>query len=200
MSNPYGSSSRNSSSSVRNPYGLSSNKLAKNTSSAFEYDYAGVKCKCDLPAPCQETWKRSTLDSDRRFFGCSRYLVCYSYTFLKIKKILHNFIDYQLCGYDPKRRCNFFLWADPSYPERARDVIKELRMKLKKKDEEFQNFKSGMNFLKRKMFVLNEEISLLQKKNGEAAADWKKRESGSSSVNKMVVFLVVVCVILFLFK
>ncbi|KAK1363511.1 GRF-type domain-containing protein [Heracleum sosnowskyi] len=146
------SSSRNSSSSVRNPYGYrsNSNKQVKNTSSDFDYEFGGVKCKCDLPAPCQEAWKEGTLDPGRRFFGCSRFK-------------------------DPKRRCNFFLWADPTYPERARDVIRELKFKLKMKDEELQSAKSEINFVERKMLVLNEEVDALRTKMKEASTMLKKK-------------------------
>lgn len=91
------------------------------------------------------------------------------------------------------------MWADPSYPERARDVIKELKMKLKRKDEELQNVKIEMNFLERKMLVLNEEVNVLQRKNEEATKMLKKRENGYCTVKMMVVYVVVVCVIMFLF-
>lgn len=91
------------------------------------------------------------------------------------------------------------MWADPSYPERARDVIKELKMKLKRKDEELQNVKIEMNFLERKMLVLNEEVDVLQRKNEETTKMLKKRENGYCTVKMMVVYVVVVCVIMFLF-
>lgn len=66
------STTRSFSSSVRNPYdyNLRSYKLVEQSSSDF-----GVKCKCDLPAPCQEAWKEGTLDPGRRFFGCSQFRV-----------------------------------------------------------------------------------------------------------------------------
>lgn len=64
---------------------------------------------------------------------------------------------------------------DPTYPDRARDVIKELKMKLKRKDQEMVNDKIQMNFVKIKMLVLNEEVIVLQKKIEEATTMFKKR-------------------------
>lgn len=51
----------------------------------------------------------------------------------------------------------FFLWADPSYPDRARDVIHELKVKLRMRDAEVQKVKAELSFVERKMLVLNEE-------------------------------------------
>ncbi|KAK1389040.1 GRF-type domain-containing protein [Heracleum sosnowskyi] len=139
------SSSRSSSSSVRNPDGYHSNtnKQVRDTSSDFDYDFGGVKCKCDLPAPCQEAWKEGTLDPGKRFFGCSRY---------------------------------------------------------KMKDEELQSAKSEMNFVERKMLVLNEEVDALCTEMKEASTMLKKKEDGGCTLKKMVVYFVVVCVICALFK
>ncbi|KAK1370412.1 GRF-type domain-containing protein [Heracleum sosnowskyi] len=133
------SSSQNSNLSVKNPYGSIGNsfKTKRENSSEFEYRFSGIKCKCDIESPCQEDWKEGTLDPGRRFFGCSR------------------------CK-DPSKRCNFFLWVDPPYLERARDVIKGLKMKIMKKDEEIHKGVVEYNFVEKKMLVLHEQYLVFE--------------------------------------
>ena len=72
------SDSKSSSSSVRNPFDTSNNSFMthKHFNSELEYRYNNIKCRCDLLAPFQEAWREGTLDSGRRFFGCSQYKAC----------------------------------------------------------------------------------------------------------------------------
>ncbi|WOH00555.1 hypothetical protein DCAR_0519921 [Daucus carota subsp. sativus] len=164
------SSSRKTSSSIRNSY------VSDVKSGNSEHPFIGVKCKCDLPAPCQVAWKEGTLNPGRRFFGCSRYK-------------------------DPNKKCDFFLWADPSFPDRARDVIKELKMKLKRKDDELCNAKLEMNFVERKMLVPNEEVTALRKKLEETSEVLKNREKEGCNWSSALFFsFVVVCILLGLVK
>ncbi|KAL1813535.1 hypothetical protein ACET3Z_023600 [Daucus carota] len=169
---PSNSSSANSTSSVRNPYDYSSYKLRKTSTSSSEFH--GVKYKCDLPAPCQEAWREGTLDPGRRFFGCSQFK-------------------------DPSKKCNFFLWADPSYPERVRDVIKELKLKLRRKDEELQICKADMSFIERKMTVLGEEVDLLRKQNLESSSLLEKMKKNCCIMKRFLVIAVVVILVMCLF-
>ncbi|KAK1402725.1 GRF-type domain-containing protein [Heracleum sosnowskyi] len=147
------SSSQKSNLSVKNPYGSIRNsfKMKRENSSEFEYRFSGIKCKCDIESPCQEAWKEGTLDPGRRFFGCSRYK-------------------------DPSKRCNFFLWVDPPYSERARDVIKGLKMKIMKKDEEIHKGVVEYNFVEKKMLVLHEQCKSLEKKNDELVQLLQKKK------------------------
>ncbi|KAK1363517.1 hypothetical protein POM88_039078 [Heracleum sosnowskyi] len=39
---------------------------------------------------------------------------------------------------DARKKCNFFLWVDPPYIDRAREVVETLKAKLRAKDEELQ--------------------------------------------------------------
>lgn len=73
-------------------------------------------------------------------------------------------------------------------------------MALKRKDQQLQNVKADMNFLERKMLVLNEELARLQKKNEEASIMLKKRGNGGWTFKKMIVVFVVVCVLFALLK
>ncbi|KAK1379423.1 GRF-type domain-containing protein [Heracleum sosnowskyi] len=122
------SSSKSSCSSIRNPYGTSSNNYFmsnKNYDSDFEYRFNGIKCKCDLVAPCQEAWREGKTDPGRRFFGCSQYK-------------------------DARKKCNFFLRADPPYTDRAREVVEALKAKLRAKDEKLQRATIELPFFRKK--------------------------------------------------
>lgn len=88
------------------------------------------------------------------------------------------------------------MWADPSYPERAREVIRELKSKLKKKDDELHNARVDMNFSERKMLVLHEEVCMLRKKNEEAKAMLNQMKREKSSLKK---WLAVAIVVVFMF-
>ena len=145
------SQSRSSSSSVRNK-------------SQLQNEYRGVNCYCNLPAPCQEAWKQSTLDPGRRFLGCSNYR-------------------------SPGRKCNFFLWVDESYTERARDVIKELKFKLQKKDDELQHYK-----------VWDEEVNALRNRNEEITSMLRKVEGEASKLQRLLFVVIVVFMVVFLLK
>ncbi|WOH09698.1 hypothetical protein DCAR_0729156 [Daucus carota subsp. sativus] len=87
-------SSSASNASVNNS--LNSCKSYRNAS-GVDYRYGNMKCKCDIVSPLQEAWKETTQDPGRRFFGCQNYR-------------------------DPMKKCNYFLWADPPYTDRAREV------------------------------------------------------------------------------
>lgn len=63
--------------------------------------------------------------------------------------------------------CNFFQWAEPTYTERAREVITDLNIKLGVKTQEMQNLAAKMNFEERKAIVLNEELMLAREKSKE---------------------------------
>lgn len=152
--------STNSSSSVRNFYKRSMER------STFNHltEYVGVKCNCNLPSPCQEAWKEGTLDPGRRFFGCSRYK-------------------------DPRKKCNFFQWADPTYTERARDVIKELKLRLKRKDDEMHN-----------AWMLDEELGMLRNNHDEANNMLSKLEKENITLKRLLVCAIVVIMIVSLWK
>ncbi|KAK1402002.1 hypothetical protein POM88_001607 [Heracleum sosnowskyi] len=51
---------------------------------------------------------------------------------------------------DARKKCNFFLWADPPYTDRAREVIEALKAKLKSKDEELQRATIELRFVEKK--------------------------------------------------
>ena len=93
------------------------------------------------------------------------------------------------------------MWADPTFPDRARDVIKELKMKLKRKDDELCNAKLEMNFVERKMLVPNEEVTALRKKLEETSEVLKNREKEGCNWSSALFFsFVVVCILLGLVK
>ncbi|KAK1379509.1 GRF-type domain-containing protein [Heracleum sosnowskyi] len=175
------STSRSSNSLINNSYDNSHLFMSrKNYNSEFEY----IKCKCDLVAPCQEAWREGTLDSGRRFFGCSQFK-------------------------DPSKRCNFFVWADPPYPERTREVIQYLKQKLRAKNEELERAMAELSFMEKKMLVLNEECVSLRCKNAEAEAVGKsyaeagamlQKENKSYSRKKLLVIVVIAWIIFSLFK
>ena len=110
-----------------------------------DFRFNNIKYKCDIIAPLQEAWREGTLDPGRRFFGCCNYK-------------------------DPEKKCNFFLWADPSYTDRAREVIQGLKVKMRMRDAEMQKAMTELSFVERKMLVLNEECMSLRKKMDQAAA------------------------------
>ena len=88
--------------------------------SGVDYRYGNMKCKCDIVSPLQEAWKETTQDPGKRFFGCQNYK-------------------------DPMKKCNCFLWADPPYTDRNREVIHGLKEKLKMKDVELQKLKEDVS-------------------------------------------------------
>lgn len=126
----------------------------------------GVRCKCGILAPCREAWKSETLDPRRRFYGCSRYN-------------------------DPRLGCNFFKWAEPSYTERSREVINDLKMKIDKKCDELISLSDGLNIADKKIMMLKEELSLAEKKNKDLMDELTKLESSlSGKKNKeLMVFI-----------
>ncbi|KAF1002691.1 hypothetical protein AG4045_025968 [Apium graveolens] len=160
------SSSNSSSSSIRNPYGNSSNTFYTSRKNNCEFEYLDVRCKCDLPAPCQEAWKEGTLDPGRRFFGCSQYK-------------------------NPSKKCNFFVWADPPYSERAREVINVLKSKMQKKEDALNNVGVDVNFCERKMLVLHEEVCKLRRKNEEAEELLKKLMRANCILKKLLAVAVI---------
>ncbi|WOG89786.1 hypothetical protein DCAR_0209025 [Daucus carota subsp. sativus] len=99
---------------------------------------------------------------------------------------------------DPMKKCNFFLWADPPYTDRAREVIHGLKEKLKMKDVEVQKLKEELSFVERKMLVIDEERVTIKKKMDEAAAMVK--EKAHLRTKKMLCFIILVCCVLILFK
>lgn len=141
--------------------------------SDLDYGYGNIKCKCDIVSPLQEAWKETTQDPGRRFFGCKNYK-------------------------DPGKKCNFFLWADPPYTDRARDVIKGLKEKLKMKDVELQKLKEELSFVERKMLVIDEERVIIRKKMDEAAAMVK--EKAHLRTKKILCFVILICFVFMFFK
>uniref|UniRef100_A0A164VN21 GRF-type domain-containing protein n=1 Tax=Daucus carota subsp. sativus TaxID=79200 RepID=A0A164VN21_DAUCS len=137
-------SSKSSSSSSPSVQNSMRSYGSNRNNSGFDCGYSHLKCKCDILAPLQEAWREGTMDPGRRFFGCSNYK-------------------------DPTKKCNFFLWADPPYSDRARDIIHQLRFKMRVKDAELQKMKEELSFVERKMLVLNEEYGVVRKKLDEAA-------------------------------
>lgn len=64
-----------------------------------------------------------------------------------------------------------------------------LKMKLKSKEDDLHNAKVDMNFLEKKMLVLDEEVGRLRKKNEEANNE--KRLQRGVSMKKVLVLVVV---------
>ncbi|WOH04713.1 hypothetical protein DCAR_0624125 [Daucus carota subsp. sativus] len=114
-------SSKSSSSSSPSVQNSMRSYGSNRNNSGFDCGYSHLKCKCDILAPLQEAWREGTMDPGRRFFGCSNYK-------------------------DPTKKCNFFLWADPPYSDRARDIIHQLRFKMRVKDAELQKMKEELSF------------------------------------------------------
>ncbi|KAL8095176.1 hypothetical protein AgCh_036577 [Apium graveolens] len=83
-----------------------------------------------------------------------------------------------------------FLWADPPYSDRAREVIKELKGKIRGKYEEVQKSMMELSFVEKKMLVLNEECISLQKRNDEVEAILRK-EKQSNKMKKLLVIVVI---------
>ena len=113
------------------------------------------------------------MDPGRRFFGCSNYK-------------------------DPTKKCNFFLWADPPYSDRARDIIHQLRFKMRVKDAELQKMKEELSFVERKMLVLNEEYGVVRKKLDEAAT--MKIQKAHLRTKKLLFIVIVACLLFIFFK
>ncbi|KAK1398654.1 GRF-type domain-containing protein [Heracleum sosnowskyi] len=169
------SSSKSSCSSIRNPYGTSSNNYFmsnKNHDSDFEYRFNGIKYKCDLVAPCQEAWREGTMDPGRRFFGCSQYKASLLFKFVFI----------------------------PDY--RAREVVEALKAKLRAKDEELQRATIELRFVEKKMLVLNEERVSLRKKIDELSGLVHKEKDGrsGSKMKKLLLIIVIVWFVVGFFK
>ena len=95
------------------------------------------------------------------------------------------------------KKCNYFLWANPPYTDRAREVIHGLKEKLKMKDVELQKLKEELSFVERKMLVIDEE-RVTVKKMDEAAAMVK--EKAHLRTKKMLCFIILVCCVLIFFK
>ncbi|KAL1803168.1 hypothetical protein ACET3Z_031815 [Daucus carota] len=170
------SDSKSSSSSVRNPFGTINNSFTthKYFNSELESCYNGIKCRCDLLAPCQEAWREGTLDPGRRFFGCSQYK-------------------------DASKKCNFFVWADPPYTERAREVVQHLKTKLRVKEDQLEKTMAELRFIEKKMVVLNEECMSLRKKNDELTASIHIKRDGSK-MKKLVLLMIITWVVFRFFK
>ena len=96
------------------------------------------------------------------------------------------------------KKCNFFVWADPPYTDRAREVIHGLKEKLKMKDVELQKLKEELSFVERKMLVIDEERVTVKKKMDEAATMVK--EKAHIRTKKMLCFIILVCCVLIFFK
>ena len=96
------------------------------------------------------------------------------------------------------KKCNYFLWADPPYTDRAREVIHGLKEKLKMKDVELQKLKEELSFVERKMLVIDEERVTVKKKMDEAATMVK--EKAHIRTKKMLCFIILVCCVLIFFK
>lgn len=66
---------------------------------------------------------------------------------------------------ESKQKVQVFLWADPPYPERAREVINHLKEKIRGKDEELQRAMIELIFVEKKMLVLDVECMALRKRS-----------------------------------
>ncbi|KAK1361172.1 GRF-type domain-containing protein [Heracleum sosnowskyi] len=95
---------------------------------------------------------------------------------------------------DARKKCNFFLWADPPYTDRAREVVEALKAKLRAKDEELQRATIELRFVRKKMLVLNEERVSLRKKNDELSGLVHKEKDGTngSKMKKLLLIIVIV--------
>ena len=120
----------------------------------------GIKCRCGIVAPCWEAWKDGTFDPGRRFYGCSRYK-------------------------DPGRSCNFFQWAEPTFSERAREVIHQLKMKADALSEE-------LRLAEDKIATLKLELSMAEEKNLQMEKKMMDKDGGK----KICFLFVTICFIM----
>ncbi|KAK1364690.1 hypothetical protein POM88_040251 [Heracleum sosnowskyi] len=103
---------------------------------------------------------------------------------------------------DARKKCNFFLWADPPYTDRAREVVEALKAKLRAKDEELQRATIELHFVGKKMLVLNEECVSLRKKNDELLGLVHKENNGTDGrkMKKLLLIIVIVWFVVRFFK
>ncbi|KAK1396249.1 GRF-type domain-containing protein [Heracleum sosnowskyi] len=103
---------------------------------------------------------------------------------------------------DARKKCNFFLWADPPYTDRAREVVEALKAKLRAKDEELQRATIELRFVEKKMLVLNEECVSLRKKIDELSGLVHKEKDGrsGSKMKKLLLIIVIVWFVVRFFK
>ena len=78
-------------------------------------------------------------------------------------------------------------------------MIKELKLKLRRKDEELQICKADMSFIERKMIVLGEEVDLLRKQNLESSSLLVKMKKNCCIMKRFLVIAVVVILVMCLF-
>ncbi|KAL8145658.1 hypothetical protein AgCh_003704 [Apium graveolens] len=51
---------------------------------------------------------------------------------------------------DSRKKYNFFLWADPPYTDRAREVVQELKAKVRVKDDQLERAIAELRFVEKK--------------------------------------------------
>lgn len=117
-----------------------------------------VNCKCGIEAGVWPAWKSGTKNPGRRFYGCSR--------FRDIKS------------------CNFFMWRDPEYTDRGREVIMELVDELSRKREEIELLKKRLEML--------EEVQI---NGGDCVSRLENLEKTSSGIKLGVRLIICSCVI-----